>query len=134
VIFVDSGFFIAAFEKADQLHPRARLWSMAIRDSLLTTEFVLLETYNHFFQKSDRAKVAVIQQAVTANPQYGVVGLSSELLAAGVSYYLARPDKDWSLTDCVSFHVMREHNITQALAYDHHFIQAGFDALLRRDP
>lgn len=43
-------------------------------------------------------------------------------------------DKSWSLTDCVSFEVMRSHNITRALAYDHHFEQAGFEALLRRDP
>jgi predicted nucleic acid-binding protein len=45
-----------------------------------------------------------------------------------------RPDKQWSLTDCISFEVMREHGITTALAYDEHFVQAGFDALLRRDP
>ena len=45
-----------------------------------------------------------------------------------------RPDKFWSLTDCITFTVMQQRRITRALAYDHHFEQAGFEALLRRDP
>ena len=49
----------------------------------------------------------------------------------GVGLYAARPDKDWSLTDCISFVVMQEHGITDALTGDHHFEQAGFKALLR---
>jgi uncharacterized protein len=43
-------------------------------------------------------------------------------------------DKSWSLTDCISFAVMNDRGITRAMAYDHHFEQAGFEALLRRDP
>jgi predicted nucleic acid-binding protein len=43
-------------------------------------------------------------------------------------------DKDWSLTDCISFHLMRTKGITRALAYDEHFAQAGFEPLLRRQP
>lgn len=45
-----------------------------------------------------------------------------------------RPDKEWSLTDCISFALMGERRIQRALAYDHHFEQAGFEALLRKDP
>ena len=47
---------------------------------------------------------------------------------------MRRPDKEWSLTDCISFVLMRERSVHEALAYDHHFEQAGFVALLRRDP
>jgi hypothetical protein len=39
----------------------------------------------------------------------------------------ARPDKEWSLTDCISFVAMNERNITDALTSDHHFEQAGFE-------
>jgi predicted nucleic acid-binding protein len=42
--------------------------------------------------------------------------------------------KEWSLTDCISFVVMNERKIRRALAYDHHFEQAGFEPLLRKDP
>ena len=49
----------------------------------------------------------------------------------GVRLYVARPDKDWSLTDCISFVVMRERGITEALTGDRHFEQAGFVALLK---
>jgi predicted nucleic acid-binding protein len=60
--------------------------------------------------------------------------LTPTLVDEGLTLYRARPDKSWSLTDCVSFTLMTDRQITRALAYDHHFEQAGFEALLRRDP
>jgi predicted nucleic acid-binding protein len=45
--------------------------------------------------------------------------------------YRGRPDKEWSLTDCISFVVMGERSLTEALTSDHHFEQAGFTALLK---
>lgn len=59
-----------------------------------------------------------------------VVPLTPDLLGRALQLYAARPDKDWGLTDCVSFEVMRERGIEEALAADQHFIQAGFRALL----
>jgi predicted nucleic acid-binding protein len=53
---------------------------------------------------------------------------------AGLQLHRERQDKDWSLTDCISFIVTRRREIQHALTYDHHFVQAGFEALLRRDP
>ena len=50
---------------------------------------------------------------------------------AGLALYANRTDKDWSLTDCISFVVMNERGITDALTGDHHFEQAGFAALLK---
>jgi len=49
----------------------------------------------------------------------------------GLALYISRPDKDWSLTDCISFVVMKERGLTGALTADHHFEQAGFVALLK---
>jgi predicted nucleic acid-binding protein len=54
------------------------------------------------------------------------------LFARGFELYRTRTDKDWGLTDCISFVVMEERGIREALAYDQHFIQAGFRALLRQ--
>jgi predicted nucleic acid-binding protein len=63
-----------------------------------------------------------------------VIPASTELFEAGLQLHAQRPDKEWSLTDCISFVVMQRRGITSALAYDHHFEQAGFEVLLRRDP
>lgn len=65
---------------------------------------------------------------------YEFIAASPAHLADGLRLYRGRSDKEWSLTDCVSFNIMRERGLTSALTYDHHFEQAGFEALLRRDP
>jgi predicted nucleic acid-binding protein len=59
-----------------------------------------------------------------------VVPPSTELFEAGIDLYSRRPDKEWSLTDCISFVVMQERGITEALTGDYHFVQAGFSILL----
>jgi predicted nucleic acid-binding protein len=53
------------------------------------------------------------------------------LFETGVSLYASRTDKEWSLTDCISFTVMSQYGIRDALTGDRHFEQAGFRALLR---
>ena len=59
-----------------------------------------------------------------------VVPLTEELFAEGLALFLSRPDKEWSLTDCISFVVMQNRGIRQAFTADRHFVQAGFEALL----
>jgi predicted nucleic acid-binding protein len=60
-----------------------------------------------------------------------VVPLSEEIAAEGWRLFCERPDKEWSWTDCISFAVMKEREITNALTSDQHFEQAGFTALIR---
>lgn len=60
-----------------------------------------------------------------------IVPPSSELFRAGISLFSQRPDKYWSLTDCISFVVMQEFGLTAALTADRHFRQAGFKTLLQ---
>jgi predicted nucleic acid-binding protein len=57
-------------------------------------------------------------------------GLTPELLDRGVSLLRNRPDKEWPLTDCISFVVMQEQGLSEALTADRHFEQAGFKSLL----
>jgi predicted nucleic acid-binding protein len=59
------------------------------------------------------------------------VGHDDDLYEAGIELYRARADKDWSLTDCISFVVMEERGIADALTGDRHFEQAGFQAMLK---
>lgn len=70
-------------------------------------------------------------KALREDPTVQVLPADQRSFDAGLDLYERRPDKEWSLTDCISFGVMREHGITQALTTDHHFEQAGFRALLR---
>jgi predicted nucleic acid-binding protein len=60
-----------------------------------------------------------------------VIGHDERLYDAGIELYRLRPDKDWSLTDCISFVVMAKRGISAALPADRHFEQAGFTALLK---
>jgi uncharacterized protein len=67
---------------------------------------------------------------LSAHRNATIVPPTQTLFEQGIAYYAARADKDWSLTDCISFIVMAEQQITEALTGDHHFEQAGFRALL----
>jgi len=60
-----------------------------------------------------------------------IVGPGGDIWRRGIDLYSRRPDKDWSLTDCISFVVMADRGISEALTGDHHFEQAGFVALLK---
>ena len=70
-------------------------------------------------------------QAIRANPNVEVIPQTSLQFSGAFDYYCSMEDKEWSLTDCASFNVMRERGLAEALAHDRHFEQAGFTALLR---
>lgn len=134
MILIDTGYFLALVGQSDQHATRARRWGARINEPLVITEYVLVEIVNALSRGTSRPHARQIFHAVTTDAEYKFVSASNLLLSAGMALYQQRSDKDWSLTDCISFHVMRSNNITRALAYDHHFEQAGFEALLRRDP
>jgi predicted nucleic acid-binding protein len=60
-----------------------------------------------------------------------LIEASSATFSDGLKLYDQRPDKQWTLTDCTSFEIMRNHGVTEALTADHHFEQAGFVALMK---
>jgi len=68
-----------------------------------------------------------------SSPDVRIVSSSDDWFERGVELYRQRPDKEWSLTDCISFAVMREMKISEALTGDHHFEQAGVKALLKEE-
>jgi predicted nucleic acid-binding protein len=134
MILVDTGFFLALTQPRDALHERAVRWAQAIAEPLLVTDDVLWETVNALSALPDRPRAHLLLEHVRTSTGYEVVAASTELTAAGVRLHAERPDRAWSLTDCVSFVVITDRDIRLALAYDHHFEHAGFEALLRRDP
>ncbi len=70
------------------------------------------------------------RQALLADANVQVVSFDMQLHEEGIRLYVTRADKEWSLTDCISFIVMRRESVAEALTGDHHFEQAGFVALL----
>ena len=66
-----------------------------------------------------------------AMPNVVIVHQTNAQFKTAVERFASRHDQRWSLTDCASFLVMEEMNLTEALAYDRDFEQAGFIALLR---
>jgi predicted nucleic acid-binding protein len=73
-------------------------------------------------------------ERIRHDPRIEVVPHSGELSAAAIRLFTARSDKDWSLTDCLSFIVMGQGDIREALTADNHFEQAGFRAVLSDTP
>jgi predicted nucleic acid-binding protein len=72
-----------------------------------------------------------LEARMRADPRFTTIPANPQLYDQGLDLYRSRPDKDWSLTDCISFTVMRQRGISEALTGDHHFEQAGFVAILK---
>jgi hypothetical protein len=89
---------------------------------------------NGFSMPVDRPKAHLAIKAIRDDASWELIPATQETLEAGLLLHRSRDDKEWSLTDCISFHVMTQRGIQHALTYDHHFEQAGFVALLRQDP
>ena len=133
-VFLDSAFAIALSSPADQFHAAAvalaeRLGASGAR--LVTTPAVLLEIGNALSKLQHRRAAAQLLAALCADPTVEVVPLSDQLFDLAVKLFSSRLDKEWGLTDCLSFVVMKERGIHQALTTDEHFQQAGFKVLLR---
>jgi predicted nucleic acid-binding protein len=133
VAFVDTLYFVALFNPRDQWHERALAASKLVAETkLITTEEVLVELLNFFSEYGERARRgAVIQtEGILSAANIEVVEQSHETFIAGLTLYKVRPDKGYSLTDCVSMHAMRERGISHILTHDDHFRQEGFTVLL----
>jgi predicted nucleic acid-binding protein len=134
MIFVDSSCLVALVMPRDQLRQRAINWSEALDGPFLTTEYVLCEVVNISSVIVHRRNVHYLLDGIFAQHEsWEVVAASPVLFREGLSLHRQTPDKQWSLTDCISFGVMRGRGVRKSLTYDHHFEQAGFEALLRKD-
>ena len=133
-VFADTSYFLAFLGPADQHHKQAMAWSRALRQRLLTTEYIVLEVGNSLIRGADRALFVAFFTRLYADPRTEVVPAAAEWLNAGAELFTARADQTWSLTDCISFSVMTRRKLTDALTADRHFEQAGFRALLLHPP
>jgi predicted nucleic acid-binding protein len=135
-VFLDTAYAIALSSSSDQFHARAVALAdlMTISGTrLVTTWAVLLEIGNALAKQRYRQAALRLLDALEADRQIDIVPLSEPLYRRAVQLYRERPDKEWGLTDCVSFRVMQDRGLIEALTTDEHFQQAGFRALLREE-
>jgi len=134
MMFLDTSYLGALFMKNDQWHDSARVWVRRIRPPLITTDYIILELADGLARPNWRVTFARILDLLKRDPNVRIIPQSSELFERGVQLYRSREDKHWSLTDCLSFVVMRDEGCNEALTADIHFEQSGFRALLREKP
>ena len=135
-LFADSSYWIALIDSRDQLHSRARAASARLNDSgIVTTQMALVETLASQAGSGAGARLAATRlvERLVQSSRVEIIPQTDAQFQAAYEHerYAARPDQRWSLTDCASFIVMEERGISEALAYDRDFEQAGFVALLR---
>ncbi len=130
IVFADSFYFFAILNSADPAHHRATEISRAMRGHMLTTDWVLAEVADGFCRSRHRKIVAEYLTHLPSHPSVTIVPASRELFWQGLQLFAYRADKDWPLTDCISFVVMADELIKEAPTADRHFAQAGFKPIL----
>lgn len=130
-LFADTSFFVAYLNRADEHHSTAYEYMARSSGPLLTTTWVLVEFGNYLSGTGNRRLFVPLVRSLRRERRVTIVRAAEPSFEAGLRLYGQRPDQAWSLTDCISFNVMRERRITQALTADHHFAQAGFTILLK---
>ena len=130
-VFVDTSFVVALVNKNDQYHDLAvDLTERLTGQGLVTTDAILLEIGNALSRNFKRESVEIIEHFLTSD-DVKVIHLHPPLFRRAFDLYKSHSDKQWGLIDCVSFVVMEELAITDALSADKHFEQAGFKVLIR---
>ncbi len=128
--FADTSFYQALLNPKDNWHESARQVSIACRGKVVTSEYVLCELGALMSHGQFRNLFMELVNGLKSAPRVEIEPGSHYAFERGLALFENRPDKDWSLTDCISFALMREMGITDALTCDRHFEQAGFRAML----
>jgi predicted nucleic acid-binding protein len=132
-VLLDTSFILALENRDDPHHERAKALDRELLGQggeLVLHWGILLEIADGYARVSRRSKSLQLLRRFETEQGYRIVPLSAPLLQDSLTLYRARPDKDWGLTDCVSFTLMDQEGLTEALTADVHFRQAGFNALL----
>lgn len=133
LVFADTQFFVGIINPHDQWHDQALQAEAALADPFyITTESVLTEVLTFFceYGPEARLKAAAAIELILADPDTEVISITHKLFRGGVKLYQDRPDKSYSLTDCISMNVCQSRGITEVLSHDRHFSQEGLSVLM----
>ena len=130
-VFADAFYFVGLINREDQHHARVVAAANRLHEDVLTTEWILAEFADALAKSASRRLVAQFIRDLQQDPKVRIIRADSELFRRGLQLCDERSDKEWSITDCISFVVMKDEGISEALTGDNHFEQAGFKALLK---
>jgi len=133
-LFADTGYWFALLSPRDALHQKAtQISDIYSARQIVTSEMVFVELLNSFSEAGGTQRRATVGYVASLRDrgEVAIYPQTSDLFGRAFKRYQNRADKSWSLTDCASFIIMEEEQLTAALTHDQHFVQAGFDALLR---
>ena len=134
-VFADTFYWIALTHPGEHYHQPALDFDARFKNSgrMLTTEEVLTEYLNFFSTQGAywRARAIAIVLGLRQKPHLEILPQTSESFTRGFELYASRPDKRYSLTDCISMQIMRTKGIEDVLTHDRHFEQEGFRPLFR---
>jgi len=133
-VFLDTAFVLALASPSDQYHEKAKELSRQIKKegiALLTTRAILIEIGDAMAGQRRRKAGTVMLESLENDDNLEIFPSNEELYSKAFDLFASRPDQEWGMTDCISFVVMRDEKITEALTTDSHFEQAGFVALMR---
>ena len=127
--FLDTGY-VLALELANDINHRAALqhWQSLAQalPPLITTSYVFDEIMTFFNSRGFHSKAVRVGSNLLRSPSVELIHVDEALFYEGWAYFQKRQDKEYSLTDCISFVGMQQRGISRAFAFDHHFTQAGF--------
>jgi len=135
-VFLDTAYAIALSSPNDLFHQRAVQLADELKSAgtrLVTTRAILLEIGNALSKQRYRRAAVILLDSLEIDPRVEIIPFSEQLYTRASQLFRERPDKEWTLTDCVSFIVMEDREISEALTTDDHFQQAGFHVLLRQE-
>jgi len=128
--FADTYYYLALLSESDAAHVAATQASRSYRGRVVTTAWILVEVADAFAEPVLRPSFLGLMEVLRGDPQVTIVSPTQEWFDRGIALYAKRLDKAWSLTDCISFVVMEQMGLSEALTADRHFGQAGFTVLL----
>lgn len=130
-LFADISFFVSFLSDRDRWHDEATSFMTSHRGRFVSSEWILAELCNYWAASARRAQVSSLLGSLRVKPKFQILKAQNASFDRGLELFSSRPDKQWSLTDCISFVVMQDLGITHALTADHHFEQGGFTILLK---
>lgn len=129
--FADTSYFVALLNPQDSVHHRAARLTTEFVHTVVTSEWVIAELAAYMSRPPLRRLFSAMFEEIRADPLFVILPADHAGFEQGLDMFVKHQDKAWSLADCISFAIMRERGIHEALTADHHFEQAGFISLLK---